>query len=311
MRFKEVLLPALLLILFLPAACGREIRTSDASDPSGTPGEAETTPGPIQITDDAGRRWTFAEPPVRVLSLVPAGNDLLVALGLGDRLVGRTDFDSLPDELRHLPSVGGGLGPSIEALVSVAPDLVIRFEGPSDLETAARLDRLGIPHLAIRPDGIADIFRIIGMMGTVMDRQAEAGMLQQSLAASLDSVAASVAALPRVRVAILLGGDPPWAAGERSFIHELVTLVGGENVLAGAASLYAPISVEEVRRRAPDLLILTGSGRVPAGLQGIPYRVSSDILVVPGPRLGEAAAAMASLLHADAMGGAPARAGAP
>ena len=288
MRFKEVLFAALLLPVPLLGGCGNQ---------GDVQGAVETPHARLQVTDDARRTWAFEAPPTRILSLVPAGTDLLISLGLGDRLVGRTDFDVLPPELSHLPSVGGGLGPSIEAVVALAPDLVIRFEGPSDPDTPAHLDRLGIPHLGIRPDGIADILRITRLMGTVMDREAEAIALEQSLTTSLEEVAARVAHLPRVPVAILLGGDPPWAAGESSFIHELVTLAGGDNVLAGATRLYAPLSVEEIRRRAPELLILTGSGRVPVGLQGIPHRIAPDILVIPGPRLAEAAAAMAALLH--------------
>jgi iron complex transport system substrate-binding protein len=224
---------------------------------------------------------------------------MLVALGAGDRLVARTDFDALPENLQHLPSVGGGLGPSIEVLAAAAPDLVIRFEGPSDRETPARLDRLGIPHLAIRPDGVADILRILRMLGTVADREAEAEALALRIDLALRDVAEVAQTREPVRVAILLGGDPPWVAGRTTFVHELATVAGAENALADATLLYAPMSVEEIRRQAPDLLILTPHGRLPAGLRGMPYRRAPDFLLTPGPRIGEAALAMAALLYPD------------
>jgi iron complex transport system substrate-binding protein len=262
----------------------------------GTPSEA--APGGVVVVDDAGRTWSFSSPPVRIVSLVPAATELLIAIGAGDRLVARTDFDDLPPSLDALPSVGGGLGPSLEVLVSVSPDLVIRFEGPSDRETPAGLDRLGIPHVAVRPDGVADVFRILEVLGEVTGRENEAATLRVSIERQLDAVAAAARARPPVRVAILLGGDPPWIAGGSTFIHELAAIAGADNALADASALYAPVSVEEIWRKSPDLLILTGTGRLPAGLQGMPYQRAPALVLSPGPRIGEAAAAMLRLFEA-------------
>lgn len=252
---------------------------------------------PLILIDDAGRTWSFLAPPRRIVSLVPAATDMLVTLGVGEYLVGRTDFDNLPEGLEGLPSVGGGLGPSIEVIASLAPDLVIRFEGPSDPETAARLDQLGIPHLGIRPDGIDDILRIVSLLGQVTDRNSEARALADQIQTTLREVKEAAEGVTPVRVAILLGGDPPWVAGGTTFVHELAVLAGAENVLAGATLLYGPMSVEEIRRQNPDLLLLTRRGQLPAGLRGMAYRVAPESLVIPGPEIGEAARVMFELLH--------------
>ncbi len=268
-----------------------------ASSDSRAPAEADA-PGIVAVTDDAGRRWAFDAPPERILSLVPSATQALIELGEGARLVGRTDYDLAP-EVAALPSVGGGLEPSLEVVLSLAPDVVIRFHGPSDVETPRRLDAAGIPHVAVRPDTIGDVVRMVGLVGTLSGREAEAAALVRRIGEELDAVERAVEGVRRPRVGILLGGDPPWVAGGATFLHELVEIAGGTNVFADEGPLYAPISVEEVLRRGPDLLLMTEAARVPAGLRGLPVvRVPSSIQS-PGPGVGSSALEIARRLHPD------------
>ena len=130
--------------------------------------EASRASYPVQLVDAAGTRHTFEAAPRRIVSLVPSATEALLAMALANRLAGRTDYDRMP-ELAGLPSVGGGLQPNLEILVSLDLDLVIRFAGDSDLATAERLTELGIPHFAVQPDGIEDVLTIIGDLGRIMD----------------------------------------------------------------------------------------------------------------------------------------------
>ena len=120
---------------------------------SGGAGEPEDSPAgyPIQLIDAAGTRHTFQAAPRRIVSLVPSATEALLEMGVANHLAGRTDYDRMP-ELSGLPSVGGGLQPNLEILVSLDLDLVIRFAGDSDLATAERLTDLGTPHFAVQPD---------------------------------------------------------------------------------------------------------------------------------------------------------------
>src|SRR5690606_15009845 len=79
-----------------------------------------TAGGAVTITDDAGYTLHLDHPATRVISLVPSVNETLVAIGATDRIVGRTRYDVAP-ELSAVPSVGGGLDPSIEAIVALHP----------------------------------------------------------------------------------------------------------------------------------------------------------------------------------------------
>jgi iron complex transport system substrate-binding protein len=266
---------------------------SQGAEPRGV-----AAPGPLSLRDDAGRFWEFQEPPRRIVSLVPAATAILLELGAEARLAGRTDYDRDP-ALASLPSVGGGLDPSLEVLLSLRPDLVVRFHGPSDRRTPERLDAAGIPHLAVRPDTLGDVFRMVGLLGQLVDRKDAATRLEARLRGELAAVETRVQGAPRPRVVILLGGDPPWVAGGETFMHELLELAGGTNLFADEGDLYAPVSVEEILRRRPDLLLATEGARVPRGLRGIAVLRAPESLVEPGPDLGSAAEAVARLLHPD------------
>lgn len=305
-------LPGLVLLLgtLLLGGCGPD-RDAPSADPGGsvessgvpTPagGGAPGIPegwAPRTVTDHAGNSWTLDEPPRRIVSLVPSATLLLLELGEGERLVGRTDYDDDP-RAAQVPSVGDGLGPSLEVLLSLRPDLVLRFGGPTDLETPRRLDQAGIPHLALRPDQLDDVYRVSLLLGEVTGQEEAARALVARLEEELAAVRRAVEGADRPRVGILLGGDPPWVAGGETFIHDIVTVAGGDNVFAADGPLYAPISVEEVLRRRPDVLLLTEGARVPEGLRRIPVLRAPSSLHSPGPGVGATARAVARLLHPD------------
>jgi iron complex transport system substrate-binding protein len=202
--------------------------------------------------------------------------------------------------MAHLPSVGGGLNPSLEAMVALRPDLVIRFAGDSDPTTPLRMDELGIPHLAIRPDGVQDILGIIRTLGVVTGREAAADSLRAHMDATLAEIRSRIRGRRPVRVAYLLGGTPPWVAGPGSYIGELLELAGGVNVFSDLSTLYGPVSVEAFLVREIDL-ILAPEGKeleLPAGGMRV-TRVPPSV-EIPGPGLAESAWTLAGILHPEA-----------
>jgi iron complex transport system substrate-binding protein len=302
--------PLLLVSLLLAgsAAC----RDGDVPPPGGPEAEADVRPGgtdatpgedpggeaTLRLRDWSGRAVVLPEPPERIVSLVPAATQALLELGAGDRLVGRTDFDRDP-RVAHLPSVGGGIGPSIEHVVRLAPDLVVRFEGEQDRGTPPLLERAGIPHLGVRPDRIEDVREMVRLLGRATGHESEAEELVAAMDAELAAVQVRVADLERPRVAFLLGGDPPWVATGDTFLHELLEIAGGENVLAGAGTLYAPVSVEEIVRRDVDLLLAPESATIPGALARIPLRRLPDAVQSPGVGLAASARHISRAVHPE------------
>src|SRR5207244_2288717 len=130
------------LLLVATVACGR--------------GNRSAPPSRISALDDAGRTVALAQPPSRIVSLSPAVTELLFALGVGDRLVGRTTWCDYPPAARQVPSVGDGLNPNIEAVAARHPDLVVLYRSALDETAAAQLARLGIAAALVRQDRLED-----------------------------------------------------------------------------------------------------------------------------------------------------------
>jgi iron complex transport system substrate-binding protein len=258
----------------------------------------EGTGYPVFLEDAVGALLTFHEAPTRIVSLVPSATQILQALGAQDLLAGRTQYDT-EATLAHLPSVGGGLDPSLEALVALEPDLVIRFAGESDTSTPARLDDFGIPHMAVRLDRIDDVRAVLTQLGTLTDRWELANELLTGMDTALDGIREKVRGRAKPHVAYVLGGNPPWVAGPGTFIDELLTIAGGENVFSDLTALYGPVSSEEFLVRHIDLLLAPEGSEVvlPEGTPLV-VRVSPG-LELPGPALADAALDLAKVLHPE------------
>ena len=275
--------------------------TFSGQQATGGAGEPEDSPAgyPIQLIDAAGTRHTFQAAPRRIVSLVPSATEALLEMGVANHLAGRTDYDRMP-ELAGLPSVGGGLQPNLEILVSLDLDLVIRFAGDSDLATAEHLTDLGTPHFAVQPDGIDDVLPIIGDLGRIMGESEAADLVLREIRDTLDDVARRVAELPEPRVVYLLGGDPPWVAGPGTYIDELMTVAGGNNVFDDLCPLYAPVSMEALLARELDLILLSEGLTPPPLLAHVRSAALPASVEIPGPGLGRAARDIARLIHPGA-----------
>lgn len=285
----------LILLVFTAVGCGDGDRAS--ANPEGDPAQGAEHRGAVEIVDATGRTVRLEGPATRVISLVPSATLTLRVIGADDRLVGRTDYDDEP-WASALPSVGGGLEPNLEAIVTLRPDLVVRFAGSQDRRTPQRLDDLGIPHIAVRPDGIADVLETVRLLGQATGRRAEADSLTTAIRFDLARLEARVAPLPRKSVAYVLGGTPPWVAGPGTYIHELVTLVGGDNVFADLGALYAPVSPEEVRSRRIEVVLASGVEAFDRSLAPeARIEIVDEGLEIPGPDLAISALRLAELLH--------------
>lgn len=296
-----------ILLLGLPGCTPADGGSSSGSNSGGAARgssasiEEDSAPGafPLHIEDASGSSLTFQKPPTRIVSLVPSATLTLQALGAQSFLVGRTEYDA-GSALAHLPSVGGGLEPSLEALVALEPDLVIRFAGESDPSTPKRLDDMGVRHLAVRLDRVADVRALLRELGAVTDLQDRAAELVAEMDAALGEIRRRVQGRPRVRVAYVLGGNPPWVAGPGTFIDELLNTAGGENSFSDLEALYGPVSPEEFLVREIDLLLAPEGGEVLLPSTGIPLVRVSPALELPGPDLAQAAWRLAEILHPEA-----------
>jgi len=263
----------------------------------------------LQITDDRGVQVTLARAPARIVSLFPSLTETVCQLGQCQRLVGVDRYSNFPASVRRLPRVGGGLDPSIEAIVALKPDLVLMA---TSTRGAERLQSLGIPVAALQPRSHADVQRVLERVGTLLDLPAEtgAGPVWRDIQAALAAAVASVPPQARGTRVYIEVNSGPYAASEASFIGETLTRLGARNIVPGELGPFPKLNPEFVVRADPDLIMIGDSNaadlaRRPgwAGLRAIrAQRVcaftpeQSDVLVRSGPRLAEGARLMARCL---------------
>ncbi|MFZ4481455.1 MAG: ABC transporter substrate-binding protein [Rhodoferax sp.] len=260
----------------------------------------------VQISDDRGVTVSFVQPPQRIVSLLPSLTESVCALGQCRRLVGVDRYSNYPDSVRGLTQVGGGLDPSIEAIASLKPDLVLMA---ASTPIAERLQSLGIKVVALEPKTHADVRRVLEKIGQLLDLPDAPRVwaeIDAGVSAAFESLPGSVAAT-RVYFEV---NSAPYAASEASFIGETLKRLGVQNIVPASLGPFPKLNPEFVVRANPDLIMI--GDRNFTGLQGRPgwsgirairqQRVcvftaeQSDVLVRPGPRMAEAARIMAQCL---------------
>src|SRR3990172_9356618 len=156
------------------------------------------------VTDQTGRRVTIPEHPVRLISLAPSITETLFALGLGDRLVGETDYCQYPPEAQKKPHVGPILNPSLEKIVSLKPDLVLGSAEANRRQTAGQLERLGIPLYGVTAHTVEGPLASIEDLGRVLGCEEEARSLVGALRQRVANVENQVAGRSRLKVLLVV-----------------------------------------------------------------------------------------------------------
>lgn len=257
------------------------------------------------------------QPPKRIICLIPSATETIVALGAADRFVARTEFDVDP-ALAHLPSVGEGLTPSLEQLTLLEPDLVVAWPDNTSRTVIGRLEEFGVRIYTPQVQSLADLRAATLELGRILGLEDAADSLVNAIDAGLRTVRDAVAGREPTSVFYVVWYDPPTTSGSRTFINELIELAGGLNVFADAPGLWPQVSMEEVVRRQPDMILISQTESTPIDLErfeeavgwrelravreGRILQVDADLYNRPGPRVAEAAGKLARLLHPDLRG---------
>lgn len=223
----------------------------------------------FKVTDDLGRTLLFAHPPQRIVSLVPSDTHSVIALGAGERLVGRTTYCEHGD---GVPTVGGTKNVDVDAVLALAPQLVIANQEENSRKPLEALAER-VPILVSLPrrveQGISHLARLARILG-VTDRPAVKELIRRGYA-----LAPAVPAKQRAFVPIWM--DPLMTMNGDTFGSDVLARVGIENVFgdrsrlyplaadlgkaaaqdaAGRDERYPRLSREELRARNPELIIL-------------------------------------------------------
>lgn len=267
---------------------------------------------PIKVIDDMGELTVIPEKPMRIVSLAPSHTEILFALGVGDRVVGRTDFCDYPEEVSDIPSVGGYSQPSLESIMAVEPDLVLASFGTSK-ELIDQLRNLGISVLGYNPETLDDVLKMIWEIGKVTGVEENAALLIENLKERIAAVKRLVKDADRPLVFWEVWHDPLYTAGPNTFINDLITLAGGRNLAADADSPWPVYSLEVLLAKNPDIYIATkdqwsdpgniserpGYDQLKAVKNGRVYVINANNVNRPGPRLVDGLEELVKIIHPE------------
>jgi iron complex transport system substrate-binding protein len=264
------------------------------------------------LTDDFGDTIIIGgAAPRRIVSLNPATTEIAFAIGAGDRLVGRTHWDLYPAAARSVPDLGSGIRPNVEAVLGARPDLVLLYASVDNRPAAVRLRAAGVTTLSLKVDHISDFYRAVRLMGRLVGESVRARTVSDSVARTLDRVQRATASLPKPTVFWHIWDAPLITIGGGSYMDELITIAGGRNVYGDMPSASPTVGIEDVLKRNPRYIITGPEGAskikadprwsvAPAVKEGRVLVVDTALVGRPAVRLGEAALALASLLHPGA-----------
>ena len=261
----------------------------------------------VSARDDQGRTLRLAQPPQRIVSLLPALTEMVCELGHCDRLVGLDRYSSWPASVKALPRVGGGMDASIEAVLALRPDLVLMA---SSARGGERLQALGVSVFYAEPQTHADVERLLKSLGALLG-VTDPDRVWRGISTGLADAARALPPAAKGWRVYFEVNDAPYAASESSFIGQTLAQLGLANVVPASLGLFPKVNPEWVVRTDPDLLMLSerqgqslaarpGWRQMRALREG---RVclftpdEADTLVRPGPRLAEAAQLMLRCVH--------------
>jgi iron complex transport system substrate-binding protein len=287
-RVLVCVLAATLLILLSPAASARIVK------------------------DQTGRMVNVPEKPHRLVSLAPNITEIVYALGLGDELVGDTDYCDFPPEAKKKPHVGTMVNPSLERIVALKPDLALGTPEANRLETADQLERLGIPLYGVTASTLAGTLASIEDLGRILGRASEARSLVAEMQGRIDRLEKRIAGQPKPKVLFVVWYRPLITVGPGTFIADVVRAAGGIPIGENLKGEWPRLTLEELLPQDPGVILLPKTESFSPSMeefQSLPgwkdlravkeHRMFfvSEAIERPGPRLVDALEEVAGVLH--------------
>lgn len=263
----------------------------------------------VLLRDDRGREQRFERPPARIATLLPSLTETVCALGACGRLVGVDRFSNWPPQVKALPQLGGLEDPQVERTVALKPDVVL---APKSSRIVERLEQLGLTVLVFDSDRHEDVKRAVQQVARLLGMPAEGDRLWARVEAEIDAAAARVPARLRGKAVYFEVASTPYAAGAGSFIGQTLARLGLGNIAPAELGPFPPLNPEFIVRAQPALVMAPqaelaamaarpGWAALAALRQGQACGFDNaryEMLVRPGPRLGESAQAIADCLAA-------------
>jgi len=307
---KSLYIMLFLLIVLSLGACKKNEQEVSDTEPVNNE-ENKDKKFPITFTDDSGVEITIESLPEKVASGAPANTEIIYALGKENLLVGVTSYCNYPNEVSEKEVTGDYNGPNIEKIIELGVDLFITDW--VDDGVRSQLKEAGVETIVIAPSTYEAIYEKIELIGKILDANDEASKLVTNMKDKTEFILSRVEGLESKRVFFENWHDPLSSVGPGSFIDEMITMSGGENIASDLKSSYGEFSEELVLERDPEVYLTvddgfktvedikarTGYSELTAVKNEKIYFLDPDITIRPGPRIVQALENIARAIHPE------------
>ena len=263
----------------------------------------------ISVVDDDGDTVVLPHPAQRIVTLAPHLTEMMFAIGAGPHIVGTVTYSDFPAEAKRIPVIGDNLHIDLERVAALKPDLLVVWQHGNASRELDALRQLGIPLFYSEPHDLAQIPDTLTRLGRLAGTDAKAQQVADSMRTQFNNLAARYARRPSVRVFYQVWDKPLYTLNGKHYVSDVFRLCGGENIFAGLTTTAPVVSVEAVLQENPEA-IMTGDlrkeenglalwkayPRMLAVQRGNLFAFDPDLLVRPGPRIVEGAAAVCEKL---------------
>lgn len=230
----------------------------------------------------------------RIIALSPHSVELLFALGVGDRILGSTEFADFPEAANDIERIGGYHGIQMERIMELKPDLIVAWQGGNSDGDLNQLEALGLPVYRSETKRLLQITEEIKVLGELTGSSEKARVLIDDFNLRLSQLKEANKHKKKISFFYQLWSSPIRTISTGSWINEMLEICGGENIIQDPSIEYPQISLENVLLGAPQAIIIPSShGHDNGKLSGLKwedwpeipavknkhiYRINGDIL---------------------------------
>lgn len=319
MRHLQKLIVAIFVLLLtagMLAACGSNNGNDEKKD--GEQGTEQQTGGdfPVTVNDATGEKITIEKEPERIVSLVPNTTEIVFAIGLGEKIVGRSQWDNYPEEVLKIESIGD-MNFNVEKVLSLNPDLVlgIASQAESTPEGLQQLKDAGLKVVLVQDaKSFEQVYNNIALIGKVTGTEDKAEEIINDMKSRIAKVQEKTANIKEKRSVIFEIDPEPYVAGKNTFMNEILDIINARNLITDEG--WVKIDQEAYIEKNPDVILTTYGSyfeEAPAkmvasrpGWQDVKavkekqiYDVQNDLVTRPGPRLAKGVEEVAKLVYPE------------
>jgi len=202
----------------------------------------------------------------RIVTLSPAINEIIYALGVGDDVVGNTQYCMYPKAAQSVTKVGGYFSPNLEKILSLKPSIVIMQQNNKKL--AIKLDKLGIKTKIIQIDRLPHIKNAILELGSLLHKEHKA----KKIVANIDQALADIKGIVKdKKILIVIGHNTSlvkqiFVVGQNLYLDDIINASGNSNALQSKRKGQPILNQENIIATNPDIVILLAHSMHQRGL---------------------------------------------